>query len=130
MAYYSLNFYPKNTQNLDQKVNQQQNTVCLNQQIYASPHDFTPTLLVMLETFRRSAPYETFDNGEIWKGRRNIGESMLLPFILCWNSILDKSGEQNFLYIVGILFTLHLAFWMQQHWICPAIYSVWCFARL
>ena len=36
--------------NFDQKVNQRQNTVCLEQQIYASPENFTPTLLVMLET--------------------------------------------------------------------------------
>ena len=41
-------------QNLDQKVNQQQNTICLEQQTYASPENFTPTLLVMLETFGRS----------------------------------------------------------------------------
>ena len=46
--------YQKNTQNVDQKVNQRQNTVCLEQQIYASPENFKPTLLVMLETFRRS----------------------------------------------------------------------------
>ena len=32
-------------QNFDQKVNQQQNTVCLEQQTYASPENFTPTLL-------------------------------------------------------------------------------------
>ena len=50
----SFNFYQKNMQNLDQKVNQRQNTVCLEQQIYASSENFTPTLLVMLETFRRS----------------------------------------------------------------------------
>ena len=56
MGYILLNFYPKNTQNLDQQVNQQQNTVCLKQQIYASPENFTPTLLVSLETFRRSGP--------------------------------------------------------------------------
>ena len=37
--------------NLDQKVNQQQNTICLEQQTYASPENFTPTLLVMLETW-------------------------------------------------------------------------------
>ena len=30
-----VNFYQKITQNLDKKVNQQQNTVCLEQQIYA-----------------------------------------------------------------------------------------------
>ena len=36
------------------KINHRQNTVCLEQQIYASPENLTPTLLVMLETFRRS----------------------------------------------------------------------------
>ena len=40
---------------MDQKVNQLQNTVCLEQQMYASSENFTPTLLVILETFRRSA---------------------------------------------------------------------------
>ena len=44
---------PKNTQNLNIK-HQQQNIVCLEQQIYASPENFTLTLLMMLETFRRS----------------------------------------------------------------------------
>ena len=47
--------FHENTQNLDQKVNQPENTVCLEQQIYASTENFTPTLLVVLETFRRSA---------------------------------------------------------------------------
>ena len=46
-----INFQQKK---LDQKVNEQQNTVCLEQQIYASPENFTPAMLVMLETFRRS----------------------------------------------------------------------------
>ena len=32
-SYFSLNFYIKNTQNLDQKVNPRQNTVCLKQKI-------------------------------------------------------------------------------------------------
>ena len=41
-------------QNLDQKVNQQQNPICLEQQLHASPQNSTPKLLVMLETFRRS----------------------------------------------------------------------------
>jgi hypothetical protein len=50
-----IKLLPKNTQNLDQKDNQRQHTVCLEQQIIASPKNFTPTLLVMLETFRRSA---------------------------------------------------------------------------
>ena len=43
--------YFKNTQNFDQKVNQQQNTVYLEQQTYTRPENFTPTLLVILETF-------------------------------------------------------------------------------
>ena len=41
-------------QKIDQKANQRQNSICLEQQIYASPENFTPTLLVVLETFRRS----------------------------------------------------------------------------
>ena len=47
--------FTKKSQNLDQKVNPQQNTVCLEQTNYASPKKFTPALLVMLETLRRSA---------------------------------------------------------------------------
>ena len=45
----------QNMRKLDQKFNQRQNTLCLELQIYASPENFTPTLLVMLEKFRRSA---------------------------------------------------------------------------
>ena len=52
-TYYSLTFH-KNTQNLDQKVNPWQNTIVFVQKNYASPENFTPALLVMLETFRRS----------------------------------------------------------------------------
>ena len=47
---------PKKYANLDQKVNHRQNTVFLEQQINASPENFTQTLLVMLDTFRRSGP--------------------------------------------------------------------------
>ena len=56
-------------QNVDQQVNQQQNTVYLEQQIYASPKNFTPTLLVMLETFRRS---EQEWMNQLTKSMRNI----------------------------------------------------------
>ena len=63
--------YKKNTQNLDQKFNQRQNTVCLEQQIYASQENFTPTLLVMLETFRRSVPILAEPNS-IWLKYLNI----------------------------------------------------------
>ena len=37
-----------------QKQNVQQNTICLEQQYYASQESFTPPLVVMVETFRRS----------------------------------------------------------------------------
>ena len=49
-----IELFPKKYANMDEKVNQRQNTVGLEQQIYASPDNFTPTLLVMLETFRMS----------------------------------------------------------------------------
>ena len=51
-SYFSLNFYQKNTQNVDQKVNKRQNTVCLEQQICASSE-----VMVMLETYRKSSLY-------------------------------------------------------------------------
>ena len=41
--------------NFDQKVNQRQNTICLEQQTNVSPENFMPTLLVLFETFRMSA---------------------------------------------------------------------------
>ena len=46
-----------------QKVNPRQNTVCIEQQIYASPENFTPVLLPMLKTFRRSGltAWEVFE---------------------------------------------------------------------
>ena len=40
---------------MQQKRNLQQNTLGLEQQIYTSPENVTQALLVMLETFRRSA---------------------------------------------------------------------------
>ena len=51
-----IEILPKNTQKFEQKVNQQQNTVFLEQQICASPENCTPTLLVMFET----VPYRKF----------------------------------------------------------------------
>ena len=47
-------FDKKIRKNWTKKVNQRENTVCLKHRIYASPENFTPMLLVMLETFRRS----------------------------------------------------------------------------
>ena len=43
-----IDFVQKKYAKFYQKVNPQQNTVCLEQQIYASPGNFTPALLVML----------------------------------------------------------------------------------
>ena len=46
--------FTKKIRNFDQKVNSRQNTACLEQKKCASPENFTPALMVMLETFRRS----------------------------------------------------------------------------
>ena len=56
-SYFSWNFYHKTTQNFDQKVVPQKNTVRLEQTNYANPGNFTPALLVILKTFRRSDSY-------------------------------------------------------------------------
>ena len=50
---------PKKDAKFRQKVNQRQSKVFLEQQIYARLENFTPTLLVMFETFRRSADIST-----------------------------------------------------------------------
>ena len=56
-------FLPKKYTKYGPKVNQQQNTVFSELQIYASPEKYTPALLPMLETFRRS-------NQEVPKGAK------------------------------------------------------------
>ena len=48
------NFYTKIKPKSDKNNNLRQNTVCLEQQIYASPENFTPLLHVMHMAFRRS----------------------------------------------------------------------------
>ena len=53
-AWWCHEVLPNKYANCWPKVNQWQNTVCLEQHIYAIPDNFTPTLMVMLETFRRS----------------------------------------------------------------------------
>ena len=60
-------------QHLDQQINSQENTKCLEQQFYASPENFTPALLVMLETFRRSVLYQ----GKNYENRPNYGKFSL-----------------------------------------------------
>ena len=47
-------FNKKYTKFVYPKVNPQHTIVCLEQKIYANPENFTPALLVTLETFRRS----------------------------------------------------------------------------
>ena len=49
-----LSFYPKKKAEMQQKIHLQQNTVCWKQQIYPSPENFTPALLVALVTFGMS----------------------------------------------------------------------------
>ena len=49
-----MNFYRKRKGKCDQKRNLRQNTVCLDQQNYASQENFTQPLVVMVEKFRRS----------------------------------------------------------------------------
>ena len=50
-----IELLPKKYAKFGLKIHHRQNTECLEQQIYASPENFTPRLLVMLKTFRRSA---------------------------------------------------------------------------
>ena len=52
--FISFNFKQKYSENATKKYSQQ-NTVCLEQQIYASQKKITQPLVVMVETFRRSA---------------------------------------------------------------------------
>ena len=52
--FISLNFYRKREWKCDHKRNIRQNIVCLDQQINASQEKFTQSLVVMVETFRRS----------------------------------------------------------------------------
>ena len=82
-----IELLPKKYENLDQKVNQQQNTVHLEQQIFASPENFTLTLLVILETFRRSGHLEPF--GAIWSHFDPFGViwSHLEPFGAIWSNL-------------------------------------------
>ena len=67
-----IELLPKKCKYLDQKVNQRKNTDSLEQQIYASSENFTPTMLVMLKTFRRSVPrlvYSRINGYEIRRQR-------------------------------------------------------------
>ena len=52
---YFLEFLHKKSVNIRHKINLRQNTVGQEQQIYASKENFTQPLVVMVETFRRSA---------------------------------------------------------------------------
>ena len=48
------NFYTKRTRKFNKKENIQQKNVCLEQQIYTSPDNFTQALRIMLDPFRTS----------------------------------------------------------------------------
>ena len=80
---------------MDQQVNQRQNTLCVDQQIKTSPENFSPTLLVMLETFRRSASCLS-----------KPGHNYLLAVEHIWDKSLQfcNSGRTFTTHILGLLF--------------------------
>ena len=59
LLFISWNFFAKRRQTGDKKENLQQNSVCLEQQIYTSPENYTQALLVMLDTIRGSGLNQT-----------------------------------------------------------------------
>ena len=71
MAYISQSFSPKKNAEMRQQINLRQNIVCWKQQIYPSPENFTPALLVGLETYKMSAssPHHTKLHWN-WLGRQ------------------------------------------------------------
>ena len=52
MALYILELLYQKNGKMQQKGDLQQNTVCLNQQIYPSPENFAQPFVVMVGTFR------------------------------------------------------------------------------
>ena len=59
---FPWNLKKKNSVKMRPKIHIQQNTVCLEQQIYASQENFSQPLLVMVETFRWSGVNRIFLN--------------------------------------------------------------------
>ena len=59
MLFIFLNFYSKRAWKCNQKKNIRQNTIFLEQQIYASQENFTQPLVVMVETVVRKLDYPT-----------------------------------------------------------------------
>ena len=55
LPFISFIFYTKGEGKCYHKKNLQQNTICLEQQIYTSQGNFAQPLVVMVETFRRFA---------------------------------------------------------------------------
>ena len=58
-ALHFLDLYTKRARKRKPKKDLQQNTMCLEQQIYDRQESFTQPLVVMVETFRRTAEAET-----------------------------------------------------------------------
>ena len=71
-------------QNLDQPINSQQNTECLEQQFYASPENFTPALLVMLETFRRSVTSHIGSSRDFFCSVASLPPKTVKPCLGSW----------------------------------------------
>ena len=84
----SWTFYRKRAWKCNQKRNLRQNTICLDQQIYVSQADLTHLLVVMVETFRRSA------RGPSW--RKSCIQETTQP-LRCVDSSTDKKCQQQML---------------------------------
>ena len=61
VALHFLEVLHKRSGKMRLKMNLQQNTLCLEQQIYASQENFTHTLVMMVETFRRPGQDRTIN---------------------------------------------------------------------
>ena len=84
MPFISLNFYTKRTWKCEERKILQQDTVFLEQQIYASQKIFTQPLVVMVETFIRSAGdmWHVHVTGDTWQvtGEKWHVEYLFLSF--------------------------------------------------
>ena len=107
------------------KKNLQQNTVCLEQQIYASQENFTHLLVVMVETFRRSGrpiikkvgPLLVLQSGNIsntslpFREGRQYSETIISVYIIGNIHLLCLPTDYYFLHsILGLLREVQLIF--------------------
>ena len=72
-----------------QKNNLQQNTVCLEQQIYASPGNFTQPLVVIVETFRRSMERVDLTQGVSVTDEAHLSSLYYITFLCCYHTMCN-----------------------------------------